>query len=1179
MKTFHTLLVLTVAVLLAQPSSGQDIFARRATIPVPIIENSGLGNMVSGVDFDGDGKTEIYAVNNNWNDTGAELIPRIYKFEKNVNSWDSVWSATLNIPLQNTWPTLTYGDLDNDGRQEIIWGPVNNLNATTNPNPARIIVFESRGDGTDNMGVPDGGGWRPNAKWTITSTAMQELRPFKWFLYDIDRDNKKEIIFADRQANYRFGVVGVSSIPNTGDSSETWTLKASGLGAGMNTSVIYDIAVLDSTIFVIHSNGVVTPVTYAAGVYRIRTGVAGLIPGGSWKASEMVDIDNNGTKEIVVGSWATGVNAVYLMRKTNDTTLTRDSIANLALGTGSRIYGIASGDIDNDSRLDFVFGSRDATPNAAIMRLKYLGGNIGLPSSYAVSRIDQNYAAGGRWDIFGFVNNDADLDREVVYSNGIDGRVPLIILDRIPVTNLIPIAEARKDTDRNYIPDRLGDTVTVIGLVNSVNYTASANRFTYYIQDGTGGLSITKGSETGGGPVYSIGTRLIARGAVAQFNGVVQLNIPNLAAYITFVDSGNTVTPTLLRLDQYLGNAELYEGTLIQFNGLRKAAGSPGWPPLNSDSNMVMTDGVQNVIFRVDRDTDLDNNPEPTYPINVIGVATQFTTATPPNDGYQITPNFYAQITQNVQVPPNRNFRLLSPANNTSIVIDTTASYNFTWRKTVDINNDPFQYFWQPVARTGSLSNNSGADTVKTVAGSLLASYMGTAEQLVFRWTVMAKDAANPAVSSLDTFAVTFFRSFTPPPAGWFAQTSGVTSYLYSVKAVNANVAWAAGGGGTVLRTTNSGTNWTGVGGGRIGTADIYNIDALDANTAFVTTSPAATYIFRTTNAGTSWDTVFTQASGFINAIKMFDATNGIAEGDPVGGKWTIARTTNGGTTWARIATEPAQVGGEFGTQNGLSTVGTTHIWYNSNTGGRIYRSTNGGQTWTTGTAPTGVTATSNVWFNNTQYGVATSSSSNAVFRSIDGGATWSSVTVAGTGFLIACGGSGNQDFWYARGTTMYRSVNFGATFATSYTGTGTYVGLSFVTHGSTTTGWAVTSTGGIARFYGTTTGVDERTPQLIPETFDLAQNFPNPFNPTTTIRYALPKDAFVSLKVYNILGQEIVTLKDELQSVGTFNILWNGRNNAGSQVASGMYLYRIVAKPADGSQPFTALKKMILLK
>jgi hypothetical protein len=416
-----------------------------------------------------------------------------------------------------------------------------------------------------------------------------------------------------------------------------------------------------------------------------------------------------------------------------------------------------------------------------------------------------------------------------------------------------------------------------------------------------------------------------------------------------------------------------------------------------------------------------------------------------------------------------------------------------------------------------------------------------------------------------------------PPIApGWASQTSGLTTYLYSVKAVSQTVAWAAGAGGTVLRTINGGNTWTQVGNGNIGTADIYNVDAISATTAFVTTSPAATYIFRTTNGGTSWDTVFTQTGGFVDAIKMVDGTTGYAVGDPVGATWTVLKTTNGGATWARITTEPAVVGGETGTQNGFCVVGSTHIWFNSGVGGRIYRSANGGATWSSGVAP--FAATSNVWFNNTQYGIATGSTANQVARSTDGGATWTNVTVAGSGFLIACGGAGNDDFWYARGTSMYRSTNRGTSFASEYTGTGTYVGLSFVGYGSGVSGWAVTSAGGIAGFYGGLTAVEESEDQ-VPATFALLQNYPNPFNPTTNIRYTLPQAAHVSVKIYNLLGQEVAQLKDEIQTPGAYDVVWNGRNIMGQSAASGVYFYRLEAAPIDGSSPFSNFKKMLLLK
>ena len=437
------------------------------------------------------------------------------------------------------------------------------------------------------------------------------------------------------------------------------------------------------------------------------------------------------------------------------------------------------------------------------------------------------------------------------------------------------------------------------------------------------------------------------------------------------------------------------------------------------------------------------------------------------------------------------------------------------------------------------------------------------------------RDATAPDIGA-DEFA-----PGAPPAPGWTIQTSGVTNYLFSVKAVNQSVAWAAGAGGTVIRTVNGGGTWTSVGGGAIGTNDIYNIDALDANTAFVTTSPSGTFIFRTTNGGATWQQVYTDASNgaFIDAISMLNPSVGIAQGDPTGGRWTILYTSNGGTTWVRdTVNAPLQQGTESGTQNGLARIGNTHAWFTASQGGRIYRTTNGGASWSSSSVPT-ATGTNNVWFNDTQYGVATSIGSNLVFRSTDGGATWTSITPAGSGFLLACAGSGTSDFWYARGTSIYRSTNRGATFTSSHTGTGTYVALSFSTLGTNTAGWGVTSTGGVARFFGTITDVEEQPMQELPETFSLFQNYPNPFNPTTTIRYALPRDARVTVSVYNILGQLVNELVNDVQSAGYYTVNWNGRNQSGLQAATGVYLYRIEARPTDGSAPFVSTKKMVLMK
>lgn len=88
------------------------------------------------------------------------------------------------------------------------------------------------------------------------------------------------------------------------------------------------------------------------------------------------------------------------------------------------------------------------------------------------------------------------------------------------------------------------------------------------------------------------------------------------------------------------------------------------------------------------------------------------------------------------------------------------------------------------------------------------------------------------------------------------------------------------------------------------------------------------------------------------------------------------------------------------------------------------------------------------------------------------------------------------------------------------------------------------------------------------PKEFKLEQNFPNPFNPVTTIQYQLPQDARVILKVYDILGSEVTTLVNEEQAAGYKEIKFNASN-----LASGMYIYRIQA------DKFVSVKKMMVLK
>jgi N-acetylneuraminic acid mutarotase len=107
----------------------------------------------------------------------------------------------------------------------------------------------------------------------------------------------------------------------------------------------------------------------------------------------------------------------------------------------------------------------------------------------------------------------------------------------------------------------------------------------------------------------------------------------------------------------------------------------------------------------------------------------------------------------------------------------------------------------------------------------------------------------------------------------------------------------------------------------------------------------------------------------------------------------------------------------------------------------------------------------------------------------------------------------------------------------------------------------------------------------VVPKAYTLSQNYPNPFNPQTRIKYELPHAGKVVLKVYNILSQEICTLVDEVKPAGLFEAVWDGRDNTGHWVASGVYLYQLevqdssTGSPEGSGQGFVQTRKMLLLQ
>ncbi len=167
--------------------------------------------------------------------------------------------------------------------------------------------------------------------------------------------------------------------------------------------------------------------------------------------------------------------------------------------------------------------------------------------------------------------------------------------------------------------------------------------------------------------------------------------------------------------------------------------------------------------------------------------------------------------------------------------------------------------------------------------------------------------------------------------------------------------------------------------------------------------------------------------------------------------------------------------------------------------------------------------------------------------------ATWYAVTVT-----VAANGTATAKV----GTTTVKSYAFSSRAG--------LVGVGFTKSNSDFDDYCVSATVASNDWAVMGDGAAEVT---LPEGFALDQNYPNPFNPTTTIGYSLPTASYVSLEIYNVLGQRVKTLVDQTQGAGQYRVDWNSTDQSGHSVASGVYFYRLTV----GDQVVS--KKMLLMK
>ncbi len=402
----------------------------------------------------------------------------------------------------------------------------------------------------------------------------------------------------------------------------------------------------------------------------------------------------------------------------------------------------------------------------------------------------------------------------------------------------------------------------------------------------------------------------------------------------------------------------------------------------------------------------------------------------------------------------------------------------------------------------------------------------------------------------------------------WEKQTSGTTENLRHIYFINSNTGWAVGEGGSILKTTNGGTNWTTQ--QVIKFAYFIGCYFIDANVGWASGDGG---LYKTTDGGATWN--IQNGPGGLTKVFFIDGNNGWTVGGTDGSTpyvGDIFKTTDGGTTWTHQTNNTT-----WARFYGVQFVDANTGWAYAEVNNSVVKTTNGGADWQVQLSYGNSFDIQSMYFVDQNIGWigGNNGSTGSLLKTTDGGIHWTNKTPnlqygpgyikffdAQNGIAVGQGRSGSLAMLNTTDGGENWSIQL-TTFPQGVTGNGLNGGF-FI---DKKTGWAVGNNGLILK-YNSTTDINEKNLNIIPNNFTLDQNFPNPFNPTTTINYAVPKASKVTIKVYDVLGNEVASLVNEEKNAGSYSI-----NFSAAKLSSGTYFYRMTA----GS--FAETKKLILLK
>ncbi len=201
---------------------------------------------------------------------------------------------------------------------------------------------------------------------------------------------------------------------------------------------------------------------------------------------------------------------------------------------------------------------------------------------------------------------------------------------------------------------------------------------------------------------------------------------------------------------------------------------------------------------------------------------------------------------------------------------------------------------------------------------------------------------------------LTFSCRSMPKGGSWCSLESGSSASLRGLSAVDDEVCWASGSGGTVLRTLD-GLTWERLNIPGADELDFRDVEAFDADTALVMSAGAPARAYRTNNGGQTWDLVYDNPDerAFFDAMAFWDEKRGLAFSDPIDGRLLVIATNDGGKSWRTLSADafPPSPEGEAGfaaSGTCLAVRGTKDAWVGlgGTAGARVFRTEDGGQTW-----------------------------------------------------------------------------------------------------------------------------------------------------------------------------------------------------------------------------------------